>query len=143
MRKYKVFFISLLFIAVILVLLSWLLPVEHTVFLAADDTVKLGTESLEYRLVNLSLHTIYYGADDWVEKLDDGQWKRVEMTVDLRYEMWLGISSQLNRKTRQNMACCLAAYNIDEPGRYRISKHIEVDEDKENHIIYSEFTVTE
>ena len=137
------FFTSLLFLAVILVLLAWLLPIEHTVFLTADDTVKLGTESLEYRLVNLSLHTIYYGADDWVEKLDDGQWKRVKMTVDLRYEMWLGISSRLNRKTRQNMACCLAAYNIDEPGQYRIAKHIEVDEDKEKHIIYSEFTVTE
>lgn len=143
MRKYKVFFISLLFIAVILVLLSWLLPVEHTVFLAADDTVKLGTESLDYRLVNLSLHTVYYGAGDWIERLDDGQWKRVEMTIDLRYEMWLGVSSLLSRKARQNMGCCLAAYDIDEPGRYRIAKQIEVGEDEENHIIYREFTVTE
>ncbi len=143
MRKYKKFFVSLLLIAVILVLLAWLLPVEHTVFLAADDTVKLGTESLEYRLVNLSLHTVYYGAGDWIEKLDDGQWKRVEMTVDLRYEMWLGVSSLLSRKARQNMGCCLAAYNINEPGLYRIAKHIEVDEEKEKYIIYSEFTVTE
>ena len=137
------FFISLLFLAVILVLLAWLLPIEHTVFLTADDTVKLGTESLEYRLLNLSLHTVYYGADDWVEKLDDNQWKHVDMTMDLRYEMWLGISSRLNRKTRQNMACCLAAYNIDEPGQYRIAKYIEVGEKKEKYIIYREFAVTE
>lgn len=128
-------------ILIAVVLTSSVLPLDKTVHILADDEIAVGTDILEYKLLNLSLRTVYYGEPCRVEKLNDTQWENVKVTMDnYAWNLWLGYAYPLT-KSRQDMVCYLPAYGITEPGRYRLVKTIETGRKRKEHVICKEFTV--